>query len=224
MALARFKKLCMDATDPGSLGQFWSAVLDRPWRPGNAGEGGVFGGTPGHTIWFNLVPDAKSVKHRVHLDVYAPALEDLEALGSRIVRPQGDGRRWTVMADPEGGEYCAFLRPDPPVDRLHGLVVDSIDPDAQADWWATVYDTGVVHDDRGFATVENVPGMPIETMDFVPVPEPKTVQNRIHWDVAVPDVQALVDVGATVLRPRGGDLDWYVMADPEGNEFCAFVD
>jgi len=27
-----------------------------------------------------------------------------------------------------------------------------------------------------------------------------------------------------VLRARGGDLDWHLMADPEGNEFCAFVD
>jgi hypothetical protein len=28
--------------------------------------------------------------------------------------------------------------------------------------------------------------------------------------------------GATLLRPRGGDIDWDVLADPEGNEFCAF--
>jgi hypothetical protein len=65
--------------------------------------------------------------------------------------------------------------------------------------------------------------MPIATMDFVPVPEPKTVKNRVHWDVAVEAVEPLVEAGATILVPPGENCDWYVMADPAGNEFCAFV-
>ena len=56
---------------------------------------------------------------------------------------------------------------------------------------------------------------------FAPVPEPKTVKNRIHWDVETTDVQALLDRGATVLRGPDDDIDWHVLADPEGNEFCA---
>jgi Glyoxalase-like domain len=56
------------------------------------------------------------------------------------------------------------------------------------------------------------------------VPEPKTVKNRIHWDVTVPGVGALLEAGATVVRARGGDIDWHVLADPEGNEFCAFTE
>ncbi|MFC6343180.1 VOC family protein, partial [Nocardioides hankookensis] len=60
---------------------------------------------------------------------------------------------------------------------------------------------------------------------FVRVPEPKTAKNRLHLDVAAPDVEAevtrLVGLGAT----RVADTDeygytWTVMADPEGNEFC----
>lgn len=223
MAVARFKKLCVDAIDPGPLGRFWGTVLGREWRAGERGEGGVFGRTPGHTIWFNRVAEARSVKHRVHLDVYAVELADLETLGARVVTAPGGGRRWTVMADPEGGEFCAFLRPQLPAERLHGLVVDSADPAAQAKWWAALYGADIVHHDEGWSTVENVPGMPIATMDFVPVPEPKTVKNRIHWDVTVPSVDTLVGAGATVLRPIGGDIDWHLMADPEGNEFCAFV-
>ena len=52
------------------------------------------------------------------------------------------------------------------------------------------------------------------------MPEPKTVKNRIHWDVQTDDLALLTDAGATVLEtlPR-----WTVMADPEGNEFCAFL-
>ena len=66
--------------------------------------------------------------------------------------------------------------------------------------------------------------MPILTMDFNKVPEPKTVKNRIHWDVNIADLQPLLDVGATVLRAKDDQIGWYVLADPEGNEFCAFDD
>ena len=55
-----------------------------------------------------------------------------------------------------------------------------------------------------------------------PVPEPKTVKNRIHWDV--PGERAeLVGAGARLLRARGDDIAWDVLADPEGNEFCVFT-
>jgi predicted enzyme related to lactoylglutathione lyase len=64
--------------------------------------------------------------------------------------------------------------------------------------------------------------MPILTMDFVPVPEPKTVKNRIHWDVTAADPDALVVAGARVLRRPDDEIRWTVMSDPEGNEFCVF--
>jgi hypothetical protein len=222
MALARFKKLCIDANDPSRLGAFWAAVLGLSWTPHDNGEGLVSGPAPHPRIWVNRVPEPKSAKHRVHLDVYATDLERLETLGSRSLLPEGDGRRWTVMADPEGGEYCAFLRTDVPERRLHGLVVDSTDPRAQAGWWAEVYGARVVHDDSGFSTVMDVPGMAIETMDFNPVPEPKTVKNRIHWDITSDDVPALLTMGATVLTEPTEATAWHVLADPEGNEFCVF--
>ena len=56
-----------------------------------------------HTIWVDRVPQANTVKHRVHLDIYARDLGDLEALGSAIAEPRHGTRTWTVMADPEGG-------------------------------------------------------------------------------------------------------------------------
>jgi hypothetical protein len=224
MALARFKDLCMDATDPARLGEFWAEVLGRSWEPDGDGEGLLRGPTGRHTIWISRVPEPKTVKHRVHLDIYARRLADLETLGSTVVRPAGDDRTWTVMADPEGGEYCAFLRDDLPAERLHGLVVDSADPAAQAEWWGAVYGASVAHNPRGFSTLENVPGMPILTMDFDSVPEPKTAKNRIHWDVTVPALQPLIDAGATVLARPNEDVRWHVLADPEGNEFCAFTE
>jgi hypothetical protein len=222
MAIARFKDLCLDAGDPARIGEFWAAVLGRAQEAKDDGDQLLTGPTPQHALWVNQVPEAKTVKHRVHLDIYAADLAGLEALGATVVEPRHGARAWTVLADPEGGEFCAFLRPDLPAERLHGLVVDSADPQAQARWWAGVYGVSVTEND-GWSTVEGVPGMPILTMDFVPVPEPKTVKNRIHWDVTVPGVAPLVEAGATVLREPDADISWHVLADPEGNEFCAFT-
>ena len=59
-------------------------------------------------------------------------------------------------------------------------------------------------------------------MVFARVPEPKTVKNRLHWDVHG-ELDELLDAGARLLRARGEDIDWHVLADPEGNEFCLFA-
>jgi hypothetical protein len=223
MAIARFKDLCLDAGDPARLGAFWAAVLGRTWQAQDNGDGLLTGPTPQHTIWVNRVAEPRAVKYRVHLDIYTRDLADLAALGATVVEPPHGTRTWTVLADPEGGEFCAFPRSELPAERLHGLVVDSADPHGQALWWARVYGVGVTEND-GWSTLEDVPGMPILTMDFVPVPEPKTAKNRIHWDVTVPAVAPLVEAGARVLREPGGDIGWHVLADPEGNEFCAFTE
>jgi hypothetical protein len=222
MALAEFKDLNIDATDAAVLGPWWANVLDLEWDANEPEVGGARGRTPQHSIWFAEVPEPKTVKQRVHLDIYARSLAELEANGSVVIEPQREGWGWTVMADPEGGEYCAFLRDELPADRLHGLVVDSVDPASIAQWWADVYGAVIVHDKSGYSTVEQVPGMPILTMDFVPVPEPKTVKNRIHWNVTAANVNALMVAGAQVLRRPADEPRWTVMADPEGNEFCVF--
>jgi hypothetical protein len=233
VTLAAYKDLCIDAGDASRLGGFWAQVLDLTVEPNPSGVARLVGQSPQHTIWLDEVPERKTAKHRVHLDVYARSLADLEALGAIVVEPQRDGWGWTVMADPEGGEFCAFLRDELPPDRLHGLVVDCADPQALATWWGHVYGAAVEHGDAGHgdaehgdagsSTVSHVPGMPILTFDMNRVPEPKTVKNRIHWDVVAPDVDALVARGATVLRRPDDDIRWTVMADPEGNEFCAFA-
>jgi len=56
------------------------------------------------------------------------------------------------------------------------------------------------------------------------------VKNRVHLDVNLANLAAvdeLIGLGATVLRrpdnsSDDGNMHWFVMADPEGNEFCAF--
>lgn len=77
---------------------------------------------------------------------------------------------------------------------------------------------------EGTVSVVGADGYPWERWVFDPVPERKQVKNRWHWDVTLtgPDVTALITAGATLLREPTERTRWWVMADPEGNEFCAF--
>lgn len=220
MVSARFRKICLDAVDPAVLGRFWAAALDLTWVP-EGEEGGVYGASCQPVLWINLVPQPKTVKHRVHLDIYAATLGDLERLGASVLVPAGEDRRWTIMADPEGGEFCAFLRDGPPAPRLHGLVVDCAEPAAQARFWVMVLGGRVVDQQSGYSTAMDVPGMDF-TFDFVPVPEAKDGANRIHLDLAAPALRPILDAGARVLRKPDGEIEWHVLADPESNEFCVF--
>ena len=57
--------------------------------------------------------------------------------------------------------------------------------------------------------------------------EVKMAKNRIHWDLKVVrqgDIDQLIALGAGLLRPPDDEIGWTVMVDPEGNEFCVFVD
>jgi hypothetical protein len=55
------------------------------------------------------------------------------------------------------------------------------------------------------------------------VPEPKTVKNRIHWDITSDDLEGLLERGATLLAEPTDATRWHVLADPEGNESCVFA-
>jgi predicted enzyme related to lactoylglutathione lyase len=226
MAVARYKDLCIDASLDERLGRFWAAVLGLRFTPdGRAGT--LVGDVPEQRVWMNDVPEPKSVKQRVHIDVNTASIDDLVALGARVLEPAAEfGRRWTVLADPEGGEFCGFVHePDALTPyRMFELVIDAADPRPVAAWWADVLGATLEgREDQDWWWLTGVPGLPYVSWDFVPVPEPKTVKNRVHWDVTVDSLDDLVAAGATVLRAQDEEISWTVCADPEGNEFCAFT-
>ena len=218
MSLASYKDLCIDVVDAARMEPFYAAVLGMQIRSDRPGHSWLAG--PGEAkVWVNEVPEPKTVKNRVHLDVHCASLAELQALGATVVTP---GDRWTVMADPEGGEFCAFVREQPPDYRLYELVWDCADPLRVAQWWAAVLGMSAGWEDD-FAYIENVAGEVIDNFSFSVVPEPKAAKNRVHIDVDTDSVEALVAAGATVLRPQDDEIGWTVMADIEGNEFCAFL-
>ena len=224
MAVAKFKDLCIDTGDSEELGRFWAAALGLTFQP-DGGAGVLVGDRPEKRVWMNVVPETKSVKHRVHVDVHAGSIAELEELGARVETPADPGgRHWTVMLDPEGGEFCAFVR-EPgrlPDYRLYEVVVDCAEPRLVAQWWADLLGARLGGDrDHDWWWLEDVPGLPFDDWVFVPVPEPKAVKNRIHWDVTGRPGDVLA-VGARLLDEPTRETPWTVMADPEGNEFCVF--
>ena len=102
MAVARYRDLCVDALDPVRAGAFWSAVLGRTEEAADAEQAVLRGPTRQHTVWINGVPEPRRVKQRVHLDIYATGLDELERLGATVAPAQPEGAGWTVMLDPEG--------------------------------------------------------------------------------------------------------------------------
>jgi len=118
MAL-HIETVSIDARDPLSLARFWAAALG--WEHGADEEGDVWV-EPGsqhpdngsiRPLLFIAVPDAKSVKNRLHLDLrpddQALEVERLETLGATEVSIGQTGvEDWIVLADPEGNEFCVL--------------------------------------------------------------------------------------------------------------------
>ena len=219
-----FKDLCLDANRPHVVGPFWARLLGRDWEAFEDGDGRLRGGSPAETIWVNRVPEPQTVKNRVHVDL---RLADPVAVeGAAVVREPDDEIRWRVLADPDGAQLCVMPPRDGAPLGLFELVVDAADPAGIAAWWADRFGVEVQRREGApFAWLEGVAGFPYGYWVFNPVPEPKTVKNRVHWDVTLTGttVEGLVGAGAALLRPRDEEIRWHVLADPEGNEFCAFA-
>ena len=225
MALARWKDLCVDATepaDPSRVAQFWAAVLDLEAQERADGVTRLAGDPEERTVWDNPVPEPKTVKNRVHLDVRVD-LDLVLGLGATVQRPPDDEISWHLCTDPAGNEFCVFT-PAEGRGAFYELSVDCADPGLLADWWADVLGGTAGQDPKHpWRWVESVPGAPFEYLVLAPVPEAKSVKNRWHWDVVCDDLDALLAKGATLLRSPDDDIDWHVVADPEGNEFCVFT-
>ncbi len=110
----RVSEVVIDCADHGAVVDFWQAALDYDRQEVNEQYVGLAPRekAPGRPpILFQKVPEAKIVKNRVHLDFRTESRVDeiarLEALGASVLREGSLGSiHWTVMADPEGNEFC----------------------------------------------------------------------------------------------------------------------
>jgi predicted enzyme related to lactoylglutathione lyase len=243
MAL-RLVQIAMNARDDSAIGRFWAQALG--WAMSSEGPGVTNLEPEAFTypdpvavcIDIITVPEPKTVKNRVHVDLATTSaahqadliarLEDLGATPADV--GQGDVP-WMVLADPEGNEFCvleprSIYRNTGPI---AAVAVDCADPRAMARFWGEATDWTVhdVADDHASLRSANGVGPYLE---FLRTPDIKTVKNRVHLDLRpypgddqAAEADRLRALGATDIDVGQGDVPWIVLADPEGNEFCVLT-
>ncbi|WP_129667205.1 VOC family protein [Phytoactinopolyspora endophytica] len=108
----------LDCVDADSLADFWTAALGftrEPFHPPYVSVRDPRGQWP--ELLLQQVPEAKTVKNRMHLDLRVNAMEPevdrLTSLGATVLRGpfDDDGFTTTVLTDPEGNEFCVIVEP-----------------------------------------------------------------------------------------------------------------
>ncbi len=126
--MATLVDIVIDCRHPASLARFWAQVLDNyeiaPYNEDEIARLAALGITDiendptvlveapaGPRLWFQAVPESKTVKNRLHLDVRASdravEVQRLIALGATVLDEPPDVDL-TVMQDPEGNEFCVI--------------------------------------------------------------------------------------------------------------------
>jgi predicted enzyme related to lactoylglutathione lyase len=107
------------------------------------------------------------------------------------------------------------------------ITVDCREPRRVAEFWAAALDWRVAHVTADGAVVE-APGRAQPYLEFIVVPEPKTLKNRLHLGLTTAEldqqIERLVSMGAEVAWEEEFPPEWpyrnVILRDPEGNEFC----
>ncbi|MBC9711906.1 VOC family protein [Streptomyces sp. TRM66268-LWL] len=111
------QNVAIDCADAYALARFWSEVTGQPVDAEAApGDHEVQVTLPqGPALYFNQVPEPKTVKNRIHLCLRPsssrePEIDRLLQLGATWVgdHREPDGSGWAVLADPEGNEFCVL--------------------------------------------------------------------------------------------------------------------
>jgi predicted enzyme related to lactoylglutathione lyase len=240
---SRLDALCFDANDPLGLARFWAAALRWEIDDETQGEIGLMSTDDTRfRILFEPVPERKAAgQNRLHLDLTSTSIDDQQESVARLVefgaRHIDIGQRpdegHVVLADPEGNEFCII---EPENKFLAGCGrLGSINCEGTREvgyFWSAALGWPLVWDqDEETAirapTPRGYPGTgPLITWGGGPL-TPRIGKNRLHLDIAPyehvdqgAEVDRLVSLGATRIDIGQGDVDWVVMADPDGNEFC----
>ena len=237
----RLVQIVVNARDDSALGRFWAEALgwaidsEEPVGTSLVPVGFAYPDPAAVCIDLITRPEPKTVKNRVHVDLATTSAAHQAELVARLKElgatpadvGQGDVL-WTVMADPEGNEFCV-LEPRPihqDTGAIGAVVVDCTDPRAMARFCGEAMDWALheVTDDHAVMRSAKAVGPYLE---FVHTPDPKTVWNRVHLDICpypgddlAAEEARLRALGATDPGIDQSDLHWRVLVDPEGNEFC----
>jgi predicted enzyme related to lactoylglutathione lyase len=228
----RLAHVVIDAQDPPALARFWADALG--WRImfEEPDEVEIEGGLDDVNLIFVPVPEPRTAKSRVHLDLATTEDEGQEAKVDRLLalgatrsdvgRPDNP---WVVLADPEGNELCVLPHGYYVVDTgpIGAICITPEDRASLMAFWEAA--TGWSRTDRGLH-----PGKGPHLVFGGGTPAPKSAKNRVHIDVAPPpggdqydEADRLVSLGARRIDVGQRDVPWIVLADPEGNELCVLT-
>jgi predicted enzyme related to lactoylglutathione lyase len=115
--MPRIRNFAFDCADPYALAHFWAQVMghavDADSQPGDEEVGIRLPNS--QALYFQRVPEPKSVKNRAHICLEPDSLRDADVerilgLGGAFVADHRnpDGTGWVVLADPEGNEFCVL--------------------------------------------------------------------------------------------------------------------
>jgi catechol 2,3-dioxygenase-like lactoylglutathione lyase family enzyme len=227
--------LCFDANDPSGLARFWSGVLGRELV-----DGPVLLPSDDTQFPIGFLPtrEQKTGPNQAHFDLTSATLEDqqqtvaraLELGGRHIDIGQLPEEEHVVLADPEGNEFCVI---EPGNNFLAGCgPIGALASDGTQEvgyFWSEALGWPLVWDQDEETAIQSPRGGTKITWGGPPVAK-KTGKNRLHFDIAPPadgdqqaEVDRLISLGATRIDIGQGDVNWVVMADPDGNEFCVLT-
>ncbi len=174
-------------------------------------------------------------QNRVHLDLASSSPEHQAALVSKArdlgATPADVGQGdvpWTVLADPEGNEFCVLEPREEYRDTgpVAAVILGCADPVALAPFWTVASGWPVARVEDGLTGLRE-PGGTGPYLELLRVPGAKTAKNRLHPDVApyqaddpAAEVAQLIAAGAVPADIGQADVPWTVLADPQGSEFC----
>jgi hypothetical protein len=233
--------LCFDANDPLRLARFWAGALG--WNIHDDETHEEIGLLPtddtSFIFEFSFVPETKTTKNRIHLDLVSESpthqsemVDRLLSLGAqRIDIGQPADADHVVLADPEGNEFCVVLRGEfLATTGLLGAVVFEPGEPVTGHFWGEAIGWPLVYDQDGDTAIRAEDGRGPFITFGPPGGAPKRGKNRLHLDIAPlsdGDQQAEVDrllaLGASHVDIGQGDVPWVVLTDPDGNEFCVLT-
>ena len=231
--------LGFDAIDPQRLARFWAGLLGREMVD-DPPDG--FALLPKDDTEFRLeffpTQAEKVGENQMHFDLTSTSLADqqatvakaLELGGRHLDIGQGPDALHVVLADPEGNEFCVI---EPGNNFLADTAfIGALSCDGTQEvgyFWHHALDWPLVWDQDQETAIQSPHGGSKVSWGGPPV-APKIGKNWLHFDIAPPadgdqqaEVERLISLGAKRIDIGQGDVDWVVMADPDGNEFCVLT-
>ena len=233
----RLFSVVFDASDHIALGRWWASALELSVAGERDNEAWIEPRDAPELI-FVPVPEPKTSKNRIHLDLASTSPEHQQAIVDRLIslgaKHAEIGQRdipWVVLSDPEGNEFCVLEPRETYVDAtpVAAIVIDTHDVEAQTAFWQEASGWAVERINPWGSRLRRPDGVG-PYLEPTKRPDAMTVKNRVHIDVApalgddhAAEVERLITLGARRIDIGQGDVPWTVLADPEDNEFCVLT-